>query len=125
MAKINIKIGDLELKAELNESKIAKKILNILPISSKANTWGDEIYFKIPLKEKIEKPVKEVKKYDIGYWPTGACFCIFFGPTPVSYGDKIIPASDVEIIGFLITQDYEGLKKVKDGEKIEIEKGGI
>lgn len=120
--KIIIKINDKVFSAELNNSSIAKKINENLPIHAKVNIWGEEIYFEIPVKTRIEKGVTEVEKGDIGYWPDGACFCIFFGPTPASSGGKIIPASAVEIIGKLENPDYILLKNVKQGEKITIEK---
>ncbi|MCM8768200.1 MAG: cyclophilin-like fold protein [Candidatus Omnitrophica bacterium] len=121
-ARIEIKLGTLTLQAELNQSKVARKILEVLPIKSRVSTWGEEIYFPIPVKTEISFPVTEVRKGDLGYWPEGTCLCIFFGPTPVSPGEKIIPASAVEIIGRLLLEDWEGLKKVKDGEAVIIEK---
>lgn len=121
--KILIKIGSLNLPAELNQSPVAEKIWDILPIRARTSTWGEEIYFRIPLQTQINQPVTEVKKGDIGYWPEGACFCLFFGPTPVSTGEKIIPASPVEIIGRLLAEDWEGLKKVRPNQSVVIEKG--
>ena len=118
--RIRIKMESAEIEAELNDSKISSKITEKLPIESTVRTWGEEIYFEIPVKESIDNPVKEVEKKDIGYWPEGNCFCIFFGPTPVSSGEKIIPASEVEVIGKVLS-DIEGLKKVKSGEKVVIE----
>jgi len=118
--KIRIKMESAEIEAELNDSKISSKITEKLPIESTVRTWGEEIYFEIPVKESIDNPVKEVEKKDIGYWPEGNCFCIFFGPTPVSSGEKIIPASEVEVIGKVLS-DIEELKKVKSGEKVVIE----
>jgi len=102
---------------------VAEKIWDILPIRARTSTWGEEIYFRIPLQTQINQPVTEVKKGDIGYWPEGACFCLFFGPTPVSTGEKIIPASPVEIIGRLLAEDWEGLKKVRPNQSVVIEKG--
>ncbi len=118
--RIRIKMESAEIEAELNDSKISSKITEKLPIESTVRTWGEEIYFEIPVKESIDNPVKEVEKKDIGYWPEGNCFCIFFGPTPVSSEEKIIPASEVEVIGKVLS-DIEGLKKVKSGEKVVIE----
>ncbi|HOL67447.1 MAG TPA: cyclophilin-like fold protein [bacterium] len=120
--EILIKVGSLTLKAELNDSVVAKKVWEILPVKARVSTWGEEIYFRIPLQTEINSPVTEVKKGDLGYWPDGACFCIFFGPTPVSTGDRIIPASAVEIIGKLVTDDYSGLRKVRSGAPVVLEK---
>ena len=117
--KINIVVGKLELEAWLNETKTASKVFEALPITSTVNTWGDEIYFTIPVDAKPEDAKELVSLGDIGYWPLGKAMCIFFGKTPISKGDEIRPASAVNIIG-KVEGDYKLLKKVKDGEEITI-----
>ena len=89
--KIKIKARKIEVLAQLNDSGIAGLILETLPISASVNTWGDEIYFTIPITAKLENPVDTVEKGDLGYWPEGKCFCIFFGPTPISSENEIKP----------------------------------
>lgn len=121
MKKIKIKAGNVEVKGELKETSLAEKIFSSLPFSSKANIWGDEIYFEIPVDEKVKNGVKEVEKGDIAYWPDGKCMCLFFGPTPISRSGKIIPASEVEVLG-KITEGIENLKEVSAGEEIVVEK---
>ncbi|MGB9699753.1 MAG: cyclophilin-like fold protein [Thermodesulfobacteriota bacterium] len=120
--KIKIKAGNVEAEALLNDSATAKKIWEALPIEAKANTWGDEIYFSIPVKAPLEKDARElVNLGDLGYWPEGKGFCIFFGPTPISRGNEIRPASAVNIIG-KVTGDPKIFKKVPAGAKITIER---
>jgi len=98
--KIRISIGKLIMDAELNESITARQIASVLPLETSFNTWGDEIYFPIPVSSKLDHTAKEeVESGELGYWPTGSAFCIFFGPTPMSRDDKIVPASAVNIIG--------------------------
>jgi hypothetical protein len=120
--KIRILIGDLKVEAELGDSKTAQLIWEALPIEAKANLWGEEIYFSIPVKTGLEKGAKEVVSAgDLGYWPTGHAFCIFFGPTPASRGDEIRAASAVNMIGKVLS-DPKVFRKAKDGEKIILEK---
>ena len=120
--KIKIKSSDISVEAELNESKTARLILESLPIESTANTWGEEVYFEIPVTAELDETAQEfVEVGDLGYWPTGKAFCIFFGPTPISKGGKIKPASSVNIVG-KITGDAKVFKKVRDGDEIKIEK---
>lgn len=109
------------MEAELNESKTAAAILNVLPLATEISTWGDEIYFEIPVKVGLENSTEEVQIGDLGYWPQGNCFCIFFGLTPISGEGKIKPASAVNIIGKLLADPKEW-KKVQAGEWISIEK---
>lgn len=120
--KVQITANSVSMEAELNESETAKKIADALPIEGKANTWGDEIYFSIPVKAKAESDASpEVDKGDLAYWPPGSAFCIFFGMTPASSGDQIRAASDVNIVGKLLGEPEE-FKKVKSGETVKIEK---
>ena len=119
--KIKITAGAVSAEATLNDSETAKKIRDALPIEASANTWGDEIYFSIPVQAESENPVEAVELGDIAYWPPGTAFCIFFGPTPASRGSEIRPASAVNPLG-KIQGDPRIFKKVRSGEKIRIEK---
>jgi len=123
LKKIKIKAGNVEAEALLNDSPTAEKIWEALPIEAGANPWGDEIYFAIPVKAPLEKNAQEVVQVgDLGYWPTGKAFCIFFGPTPMSRGKEVRPASAVNVIG-RISGDARIFKNVPPGGKIKIEKG--
>ena len=120
--KIRILVSDLKVEAELNESNTARMIWEALPIEAKANLWGEEIYFSIPVKTGQEKGAREVvSSGELGYWPPGQAFCIFFGPTPASRGDEIRAASAVNIIGNVLS-DPKVFLKAKDGAKIILEK---
>ncbi len=102
-----------------------KAIWEALPFESKVQTWGDEIYFNIPVDVAEENAKEVVKLGDLGYWPPGAAFCIFFGKTPASKGDEIRPASRVNVFGALEKIDSEiiaKLRQVSAGETIRIEK---
>jgi len=110
---IIIKSGNVELKAELLDNSTANKIKEILPITAKAQTWEDEIYFEISTHVELDDSAKEVVELgDLGFWPQGDCFCIFFGQQPVSA---------VNIFGKVLG-DLSKLKEIKDGDEIKIEK---
>jgi len=119
--KITIKTEDLKVDAGLNDSETAQNIWNALPIEGSVNTWGDEIYFSIPVKVGLENAEEAVSEGDLGYWPPGSAFCIFFGTTPVSRGNEIRAASPVNVFGKIIG-DPKVFKKVNSGAKIIIEK---
>ena len=120
--KIAITTEDLKVDASLNDSETAEKIWDALPIEGSVNTWGDEIYFSIPVNVGSENAKEVVSEGDLGYWPPGSAFCIFFGLTPASQGDEIRPASPVNVFGKIIG-DSKVFKKVNSGAKIIIEKG--
>jgi uncharacterized protein len=120
--KIRIRIGELSVEAELNEAKTAQKIWEALPIEGKTNLWGEEIYFSIPIHTEQEPGAKEtVSCGELGYWPPGHAFCVFFGPTPASRGEEIRAASPVTIIGKVLG-DPKVFRKANDGAKITLEK---
>ncbi len=121
MRKIEIVTDRVKMKAEFNESDTASKIYNSLPLESSVRTWGDEIYFEIPVDAEPENPKETVELGDLAYWPQGGGFCIFFGKTPVSRGDEIRPASAVNPVGKL-EGDPKRFKEVSDGDKIKIKK---
>ena len=119
--KIRIKIGKLTMEAELNDSPTAKKVAEALPIRTSFNTWGDEIYFSIPVAAGLEKSAREVVEIgDLGYWPTGKAFCIFFGQTPSSRPGRIMPASAVNMIGKVLGDATE-FKKVMNEREVALE----
>jgi hypothetical protein len=119
--RIRITAGDVGMEAELNDSKISRAIWNALPIEQVGLTWGDEIYFSIPVQAEAENAREVVQLGDLGYWPPGTAFCIFFGPTPASQGDEIRPASAVEVVGHLLGEPTD-FKRVRSGTVVSIEK---
>ena len=120
MKKIIIKAGDRTFEARLLETETAKEIYNALPIEGYAQTWGDEIYFSVPVGVDKEQGAKEeVEIGDLAFWPPGSAFCIFFGPTPVSSGNKPCAASPVNVFG-KIEGKTDALKTVNSGDLIKV-----
>jgi len=119
--RIKIVSNDNEIEAELIDKnpKTADTIWNSLPFESEVKTWGEEIYFSIPVKVELETPQDIVEAGDVGYWPPGRAFCIFFGLTPMSEPGKIRPASPVNVFA-KVTENIEALKRIKDGNKIRV-----
>jgi len=118
---IRIKAGGVEAIAELNKTTTAEAIWEVLPIKGKANRWGDEIYFSIPVGLEAENAQEVVSIGDLGYWPPGTAFCLFFGPTPISKGQEIRPASPVNVFGKIIG-DTDMLRQVASGTEITVER---
>lgn len=117
---ITIQVGNLQMKAKLFDTRTAKEIIQALPIHSTVNRWGGEIYFSIPVRLPLEDDSRDVlQPGELGYWPTGRAFCIFFGATPASQGDECRAASNVNIFG-KVKGDLALLWDVEDGEEIMI-----
>ncbi len=122
MKDIIISVENIRLKAHLDNSATAEKIYSSLPIEGTVKTWGDEIYFDIPVAiNQAPDAVADVEVGTLGYWPVGSAFCIFFGKTPVSTADKPRAASPVNIFGVVI-DDPAILKVVEDGARITVSK---
>ncbi len=119
--KIIIRVGSLHMEAMLDDTPTARDIAAALPIQTSFNTWGDEIYFAIPVEAKLDDSAREIVDLgDLGYWPPGNAFCIFFGPTPMSQSDEIRPASTVNIIGRVLG-DATQFKQVMQASEIVLE----
>jgi hypothetical protein len=119
--RIRISAGKVTAEAVLNDSRTAAAVWDALPLSIPGETWGDEIYFGIPVKAKPEDAREVVDEGDLGYWPPGSAFCIFWGPTPASRGSEIRPASPVNVFGRVLG-DPTVFKTVRSGTTIRVER---
>ena len=118
--RIKITAAPIVMEAALNQSQTAQQIWDALPIEARGSTWGDEIYFSIPVEAEAENAQEVVELGELAYWHPGTAFCIFFGPTPMSRGAEIRPASPVNVFGKLIGEP-KVFKQIKDGTVIKIE----
>jgi len=120
MNPITILTEGISLSAELNDSPTARRIWEALPIEGRASIWGDEIYFEIPVVAEQEPDARaEVEVGELGYWPVGHAFCIFFGPTPVSTDERPRAYSPVNILGRVVG-DATQLRAVRSGAAVRL-----
>ncbi|MBO54455.1 MAG: hypothetical protein CL886_02225 [Dehalococcoidia bacterium] len=120
MTTIRIQIDEIEIYGTLDDSDTANAVVSVFPFSSSFNTWGDEIYFPIPIELDITNGQEVVLEGDIAYWPPGNALCIFYGQTPASRDGEIRAASEVSVIGS-IQGDIQVLKSVNKRATINIE----
>ena len=120
--RIRIRAGAVTVSATLDDSSTADAVWDALPITGQVQTWGDEIYFPIPV-EAAEAPDAQatVDKGAVAYWPPGSALCLFWGPTPMSRGDEIRPASPVNVIGAM-DGDPTVLGRAPSGTEIVVER---
>ena len=119
---ISIIINGVSVPAELNDSETAMAIFDQLPIEAQFSTWGDEIYFPVPVHLGLQNGREIVELGELGYWPPGNAFCIFYGATPGSTVKEIRPASPVNPIG-KVTGDTKIFRKLAgSSNRIRIEK---
>ena len=124
MRKISIHAGTVTMTATLLENETADAIWQALPLSARGNRWGDEVYFEIPVGLSQAPDARDVLEVgELGYWPVGRAFCIFWGPTPASKGDEIRAYSPVNVFGRL-DGDPSALEDVPGGIEIRIDRVG-
>jgi uncharacterized protein len=119
--RIRITAGGVSALATLDDSPTARDVWAALPLDATAETWGDEIYFAIPVSVPDDGAQATVALGDLGYWPPGHAFCIFFGPTPLSRGSEIRPASPVNVFG-RVEGDPTVFRPVRAGSRIRVER---
>ena len=119
--KIEIFVDSIAIKGVLNDTSTADLVWANLPMEHTISTWGDEIYFNTSIVAEEENPTATVDLGDIAYWPPGQAICLFYGPTPMSVGNEIRPASPVNLIG-KIEDDITSLRSVSPGILIRVER---
>ena len=124
MKKIRIlseSIGEVSAVLTDENPETAKAFYSSLPTEGRANLWGEEIYFRMPISANKENARVSVEIGEIAIWIESPSFCVFFGKTPASTGDEIRAFSEVNVIG-KIEGDPGVFKKVKQGEVISLKK---
>jgi hypothetical protein len=116
--KILITVDSHELEAELFDTDLGRRIGDLLPIEGDASSWGDELYFSMPISHDLQSSQEEMEIGDLAYWPPGNAFCIFYGPTPASTGSAPRIASEGEVFG-RITGDATVLRGSRGG-RVEV-----
>ncbi len=119
--KLRLVFGDAELIAELGETPTAKALVSALPFESRAQTWGEEVYFTTPVSVKREQDAKQVvAPGTVCFWTEGDALALPFGRTPLSTDERPKLASPCNVVGTI--RDFSLLKKVKSGDKVRVEK---
>jgi hypothetical protein len=120
MARIRFDFGSLALEAELLDTPTAQAVAAALPISASVLTWGEEVYFEIPVEVARETDARAVVvPGEIAYWPDGHCIAIGFGRTPISKGDETRLASPCNVFAEALT-DVKVLSAVKAGSRVKV-----
>jgi len=123
-ARITFDFGTLTLDAELSDTPTARAVLAKLPYDARVMTWGEEVYFDVPVDVERETGARAVvTPGEVAYWPDGPCIALGFGRTPISKGDECRLASPCNIFGNIIG-DVATLKTVKAGTRVTIKAAG-
>jgi len=119
---IRITIGPVALDATLDDTPCADAIADLLPLHAPVHEWGEEFYFHLPVEMGADgTATMEVEAGDIGFWPPGPAVAIFCGPTPLSAGDRPVPASPVNLVG-RVNGDPQVLRAARGKSEIRIDR---
>jgi hypothetical protein len=122
MARLKITIDGIVIRCECFETPTAKALVEAAPFTSRAQTWGDEVYFSTPVSLAREKDARAVVEAgELAFWTDGDAIAIGFGPTPISHGNEIRLASPCNVWGRAL-DDVKALKRVKAGAAITVER---
>jgi uncharacterized protein len=120
MTRIRFDFGALSLDAELLDTPTSRAIAAALPLSSSVLTWGEEVYFEVPVKVAREQGARAVvTPGEVAYWPEGHCIALGFGRTPISQGDETRLASPCNIFAKALG-DVKTLARVRAGAKVDV-----
>jgi len=121
MATVRMIIGDITLTVEPRDTPTARAVINALPFTATARTWGDEVYFDAPVSAPPEADATDTPKAgEIALWLAGNCIAIAWGPTPASHGDEIRLASPANVWGDAV-EDVSILRSVAGGASVRVE----
>jgi hypothetical protein len=120
MTRILIDFGVTVLEAELSDTPTARAIAAALPVSSRALTWGEEVYFEIPVSIAREREARAVvTPGEIAYCPDGTAIAIGYGRTPISRAGETRLASPCNVFAKALA-DVRVLAKVGAGTRVTV-----
>jgi hypothetical protein len=121
MPRIRIAWKGGEVIANLRETPSVKQLVAALPCEAEACTWGEEVYFELPVKMVPEADAQQVvDPGTVCFWVEGSALALPFGPTPVSKGTECRLVTRCNVLG-KIEGDARQLAKVKEGTAIRVE----
>jgi uncharacterized protein len=121
---IRFDFGTLILDAELLDTPTAQAIASALPLTGSALTWGEEVYFEIPMRVAREPDARAVvTPGEIAYWPEGTAIALGFGRTPISKNDETRLAAPCNIFAKVLG-DVKALAAIRAGAQVKVTKLG-
>ena len=119
-ARIRIAWPKGAASATLNDTPTARALVTVLPLEAKAQTWGEEVYFEIPVKATLEKDARQVvPPGTVCFWVEGSSLALPWGRTPISEGDQPKLVTRCNVLGKL-DGEARRLASVRSGDTITV-----
>jgi uncharacterized protein len=121
--RLRLQFRTERIEVDLLDTPTAKALIEALPFESRAQTWGEEVYFATPVKAALEKDARQVvEPGTVCFWTEGDALALPYGRTPISSDERPKLASRCNIIGKLDGNPRE-LAKVQPGERVTVSRG--
>jgi hypothetical protein len=109
-----------KIYARLQDTPTAQALIDALPIDSTASTWGEEVYFAIPVSAELESTAREVvDPGTVCFWVQGNSLALPYGRTPASRENECRLVTSVNILGE-VEGDPRELEKIRDGDEVRV-----
>jgi hypothetical protein len=119
-ARIRIAWPKGSLSATLDDTPTARALTAALPLTARAQTWGEEVYFEIPVKAALERSAKQlVPPGTVCFWVEGSSLALPFGRTPISEGKESKLVSPCNLLG-RIDGEARDFASVRSGDTITV-----
>jgi len=119
-ARIRISWPGGAVNATLDDTPTARALVAALPVNARAQTWGEEVYFEIPVKAALERAAKQVvPPGSVCFWVEGGAIALPWGRTPISEGKEPKLVSPCNVLG-AIDGDPRRLASVSSGDTIAV-----
>ena len=119
-ARIKISWPKGAVNATLDDTPAARALVAALPVNARAQTWGEEVYFEIPVKAALERGAKQVvPPGTVCFWVEGGALALPWGRTPISEGKEPTLVSPCNVLG-AIDGDPRRLASVRGGDAITV-----
>jgi uncharacterized protein len=119
---LRIQAGQVVLTVELLDTPTAKALVAALPFESRAQSWGEEIYFTTPVSVELEPDAKQiVEPGTVCFWTEGNALALPYGRTPISTDERPKLASRCNVVG-RIAGDPRSIGHIAAGEKLTLSK---
>jgi hypothetical protein len=118
--RLRIEAGGESFEVELRDTPTARALLAALPFESRAQTWGEEVYFSAPFGAKLEPDARQVvEPGTVCFWTEGDALALPWGRTPISTDAKPKLAAPCNVLG-RIAGDWRALGRVKSGARVRV-----
>jgi uncharacterized protein len=120
--RLRISAGNCRFEIEISSSETAQALAAAVPFESRAQTWGEEVYFATPVRAKLEAGARQVvEPGTVCFWTQGDALALPYGRTPISTDERPKLANPCNVLGKVVG-DPKALSEIKSGDVVKVER---